>query len=458
MFKTRNSGLIFILFNLFFGQFNALAQPLDTTNLSGIYVGDYRITMRAAPTGAILGNGVHTAKWQWDFDTNTATVEGTTLSVGFNYALHDIGNASATDETLYFDNNGDGTYRLYYSLQIYHPGLGNPMASASTTFKITAIGNQLQINTIDAEDGPLDGIVGTQIAGVFPLTIEPDLRGTAVQKGADSDGDGLSDQQAIELGLEPNDNDSDKDGIDNITEIGNDVSNPIDSDNDGIIDALEYGEAANDAQIGMGLKLVSGDFVELKTASNWALKAIMSGDMQHRVDNLDSIEDIANTDSTLGDPGLTYHYGNISFNTYQTNSASTDDSSTVTFNFSTALPEKLLLYSIEATGESELYRLMPTSAWQRLGTNSIAITVVDGSASDIDQQVNGTISLSIAITGNNLGDIQRNDHVSAGSLHWLLILSMMLLIILRFYNKSATIKGLIQALLFYKLTVIARLC
>lgn len=261
--------------------------------------------------------------------------------------------------------------------------------------------------------------------GVFPLTIEPNLHGMAIQEGAD---DSLSDQQVIKLGLEAN-----NDGINNITEIGNNVNNPIDSDNDSIIDAPEYAKIAHNAQIGMGLKLISGDFVELKTTSNWALKAITSADMRHKVDNLESIEDIANTDSTLGNPELAYHYGNISFSTDQKNSESTDNSRHITLNFSTDIPEKLLRYSIEAPGESERYCLIPNTAWQRLDTNSIVITIVDGSASDIEQQVNDTMSLSIAITGNNLGGIQRNDHVSVGSLNWLIILSMILLITLRFF-------------------------
>lgn len=55
----------------------------------------------------------------------------------------------------------------------------------------------------------------------------------------DSDGDSIIDRDEIALGLDPNDPDTDGDGIDDGAEVGPDVSNPIDTDNDGIIDALD---------------------------------------------------------------------------------------------------------------------------------------------------------------------------------------------------------------------------
>ena len=54
----------------------------------------------------------------------------------------------------------------------------------------------------------------------------------------DSDGDGISDEREIELGLNPNSTDSDGDGILDKVEIG-DIDNPTDTDGDGIIDALD---------------------------------------------------------------------------------------------------------------------------------------------------------------------------------------------------------------------------
>ena len=59
------------------------------------------------------------------------------------------------------------------------------------------------------------------------------------QSGVDSDGDGLSDDDEVDLETDPGDVDSDCDGLDDGTEVGVDVLDPIDSDSDGIIDALE---------------------------------------------------------------------------------------------------------------------------------------------------------------------------------------------------------------------------
>ncbi len=55
----------------------------------------------------------------------------------------------------------------------------------------------------------------------------------------DDDGDGLFGGEEAILGTDPNNPDTDGDGIDDGTEVGPDVNNPIDTDGDGIIDALE---------------------------------------------------------------------------------------------------------------------------------------------------------------------------------------------------------------------------
>ena len=59
-----------------------------------------------------------------------------------------------------------------------------------------------------------------------------------VDPGVDTDGDGLLDIDEFELGTDPENSDSDADGIDDLTEVG-EVENPLDSDGDGIIDALD---------------------------------------------------------------------------------------------------------------------------------------------------------------------------------------------------------------------------
>ncbi|MCM4154152.1 hypothetical protein DHD05_21395, partial [Arenibacter sp. N53] len=55
----------------------------------------------------------------------------------------------------------------------------------------------------------------------------------------DSDGDGIIDRDEVTLGLDPNNRDTDADGINDGVEVGPDVNNPFDTDSDGIIDALD---------------------------------------------------------------------------------------------------------------------------------------------------------------------------------------------------------------------------
>tara|TARA_R110001592_G_scaffold90026_1_gene264834 strand:+ start:653 stop:5446 length:4794 start_codon:yes stop_codon:yes gene_type:complete len=56
---------------------------------------------------------------------------------------------------------------------------------------------------------------------------------------SDDDNDGLLGGQEVALGLDPNNPDTDGDGIEDGVEVGNDLANPLDEDNDGIIDALD---------------------------------------------------------------------------------------------------------------------------------------------------------------------------------------------------------------------------
>ncbi len=55
----------------------------------------------------------------------------------------------------------------------------------------------------------------------------------------DLDGDGLTNAEELILGTNPNNPDSDGDGIDDFTEVGGDVNDPVDTDGDGDIDALD---------------------------------------------------------------------------------------------------------------------------------------------------------------------------------------------------------------------------
>lgn len=56
---------------------------------------------------------------------------------------------------------------------------------------------------------------------------------------SDDDNDGLLGGQEVALGLDPNNPDTDGDGIEDGVEVGPDIANPLDEDSDGIIDALD---------------------------------------------------------------------------------------------------------------------------------------------------------------------------------------------------------------------------
>ncbi|WP_339838786.1 gliding motility-associated C-terminal domain-containing protein [uncultured Maribacter sp.] len=56
---------------------------------------------------------------------------------------------------------------------------------------------------------------------------------------SDDDNDGLLGGQEVALGLDPNNPDTDGDGIEDGVEVGPDIANPLDEDSDGVIDALD---------------------------------------------------------------------------------------------------------------------------------------------------------------------------------------------------------------------------
>jgi hypothetical protein len=390
------------------------------SGLTGVYTGEYQIIVRSHPTGSILGYGVRDVAWAWDFDNHKATIKGTTLSVGFNYAIHDIDNANKDNDIIDFVDNEDGTYTAFFQFQIYKSDLGYPRANTSTTFKITKENGVLNINAIDAEEGELDGILGTQIVGVFPLTIEPSMQGTARGEGVDQNDDGITDEDAIRLGLDPSKLDSDADGISDIDEVG-DINNPIDSDGDGIINALEPGDSAYAPNLVYNIKLLTKDTISIKADEGINLSKVSVESMEIEIPDNTSIEDLITKDLTLGQPGLDYALGNLSFKTTLNNKEET----LIKLSLSSELPTNLLVYAKEF--ESKNYVLLSNEKWNVLDSNTIEITVTDKNTYDLDGEKNQIVQTSIALAENTLGDIVREDE-SAGSMYLSLILLLSTLI------------------------------
>lgn len=406
--------------------FLAQAQIPD----SGEYTGHYQITMRAAPLGNVLGFGVNKPEWRWDFTNDTATVHGTTLSVGFNYALHDLNNADPNSDILNFTRNSDGTITLHYALQIYHPGLANPMANASTRFRVSLDGAKLKIAAVDWEEDGLDGIAGTKIYNVFPLTIEPDLMGYAVASGVDSNLDGIDDQTALKLGLNPNSFDTDGDGISDWDEVGGDMDSPLDSDLDSVIDALEEGDSALSAFLASGLTTLNEQKLNVKTTSELEIRHVAIGNMQQSVDDADSSDDFANLDSTLGQPGLDYPWGNLSLEFIKPVYAF--DEQQIELTFSAALPDRLVIYAYNPNAANK-YQLIPAAKVKKRTENSVTISV-SSSDSYLQEDANGErYQLTVAIAENTLGNknVKEDKVSSAGSTSVSLFFVLGLLLVLR---------------------------
>jgi len=75
-----------------------------------------------------------------------------------------------------------------------------------------------------------------------PSNMDPCLPSTnnaVCNNTVDTDNDSLTDTQEETIGTNPNNSDSDNDGLFDNLEVGNITNNPLDSDKDGIIDALE---------------------------------------------------------------------------------------------------------------------------------------------------------------------------------------------------------------------------
>ncbi|MCG9657975.1 hypothetical protein [Vibrio mediterranei] len=403
---------------------------------SGVYQGQYHITMRAAPLGNVLGFGVSKPEWRWDFDNDTATVSGTTLSVGFNYALHDINNANPDEDVLHFTRNSDGTITLHYALQIYHPGLGNPMANTTTRFSVEAEGATLKIETLDWETNGPDDIVGTQIPNVFPLTIEQDLSGSAVQVGIDSNLDGINDQQALALGLNPDSFDSDDDGITDWDEIGGDLSTPLDSDNDSIIDALEYGDTAYSAHQVYGLKTQNKQTLNIETSSELEVGYATISSMQRPVSAPDSSDGFAELDSTLGQPGLTYSWGNLSLEFDKTSALTSKQ--TVSLNFSHSLPDKLVVYAFNEDSANN-YQLVNAQNIRRPNPKTVVVTLSEHSPWLATNGSGERYQITLAIAENTLGDKQVKERKvsSAGGSGVIYMLLLIFTLVFRLSRKQS---------------------
>lgn len=110
---------------------------------------------------------------------------------------------------------------------------------------VYALANKPVAATFDAATGVFEWQTGLQNTNVLMTFSAADNDITITREVQvrlsfeDRDLDGLPDEWEIQVGLDPNDSDSDGDGISDKEEVGPDLSNPRDTDDDGTIDALD---------------------------------------------------------------------------------------------------------------------------------------------------------------------------------------------------------------------------
>ena len=191
----------------------------------------------------------------------------------------------------------------------------------------------------------------------------------------DTNDDGIPDDIAIQLGLDPGstNGDTDRDGKPDIIEIGRDVNNPLDTDVDGVIDALEPDPADIDPATVGGLELMNGDWLTIATGTGEMLSGVTAG--------------IA----AGGPASVDFPFGLVSY----TMTSPVGGSVVVTLSLSVDLPQNTVVYKVDAGGN---YSELQPDKWTRKETQSIELILTDGDPlTDSDGLVNGSIEDPVAI-------------------------------------------------------------
>ncbi len=433
-----------------------------TSGLSGQFKGDFQFIANAHtdmnPNNppVYMGQAVERVIWEWDFDTGVANFRfdlgdlQDTDSDGIpdtNAYMLTIGVPFIVHSPVNFTDNGNGTYTGLVDFQVYNAIFGNPSGLLSITWEISRAGNEI---TFETHDGDANGFPGTILGdavssppwGGFPFPFEPTWDGIARLVGVDSNADGLLDEQALILGMDPDINDNDADGIDDVTELGADFNNPPDSDNDGIIDALEPGNDATDASTVTGLRFKGRD----KSRDEVTLMLDLSVDNETLAHQIDSGK------TQQGPPGIRFAFdeagGVENGSVFHFISSATTGQATVHLHFSSVsaetvrLPDKILLYRVntdlntpglENTGDN--FHLQSATQWTKIDSSTLDIHLKDGGPMDADGSINGSVTANFALAENLKGDFHINS--GNGSLNIWLVLTLFGVVLLLQHKTEA---------------------
>lgn len=441
-----------------------------TPGLTGQYSGDFKFIAYAHPEGnpnstpTYMGEVMSRIAWEWDFDTGIANFrfdQGLIISEMRGYDLFcaenvcdglgldsihgyilTIGVPITVHSPVTFTDNGDGTYSGPIDFQVYNSAFGFPAAMLPISWEITRVGNTL---TFQTNDGDGNGYPGTVIGsepdwGGFPFPFEPTWNGDARLDGADSNGDGLTDTQAIALELDPDlvSGDSDGDGATDVAELGADFNTPLDSDTDGIIDALEPGTDAQDASRATGLRFsgrnASFDDVTL------LLDVQMVNDeaLVHKPNSGKELISFPSVIFAFDKSGLTKNSPMALFH-FISDAAGSDVTARLHFSggVETRLPDKLLLYRVDTSEtviESDDFYLQSSSQWTKVDDYTIDLHIKDGGPMDADGLENGSVEVAFTLANNVKGDF----HITSGNgsvSSWLLLVLSLLLFARSLYRQ-----------------------
>ncbi|XXF76448.1 Ig-like domain-containing protein [Myxococcaceae bacterium GXIMD 01537] len=253
------------------GPYVACSDPAQYT---GVTAGSHTLSVRAKDS---LGNVDTTpATWNWSADPDT---DGDGLTDSVEATLGTNPNDDDSDDDGVLDGNEDANHNGVVDAGETSPlladtdgdgladgtelGLTTPQGSNTDPAHFTPDADpSTTTNPLDDDTdngGVLDGVEDANHNGRIDVG-ETDPNKASDDIITDTDGDGVSDGREIELGLDPNDSDSDDDGVidslDGLTDTdGDGIIDGLDadSDNDGLLDGTELGVTRETAPAGTNL-------------------------------------------------------------------------------------------------------------------------------------------------------------------------------------------------------------
>ncbi len=276
-----NNPLPGTYYAFFWDAVNTCASPALVVNLASTPTptiteanGDERcgsgtVTLTASSTGNPTFN------WYDTIDGDTPIGSGPSFETTVNAPSASIGIVTYTFYVEATENSCVSTREPVEVIVAYQPSAGTPTDTSSCSDPqygntILDLNGQLQGEdpgtwsfssgpaTIAPGDGTAVDFIGAP-DGIYVFTYtttdaqvpcENDSASVTVSVSncdTDDDGDGLFGGEEQALGTDPQDADSDDDGILDGAEVGDDIENPLDEDGDGIIDALDSNVADEDS-------------------------------------------------------------------------------------------------------------------------------------------------------------------------------------------------------------------